>query len=100
MLDDKKIISTIAKFLVKNLFYSEVRWGRQYILLNYDLVKLAEELGIKTNSDEAYNFVYDLILKYSDELSLFGITVGEDTSSIYYNGIIVRIPYRDEEFTE
>lgn len=100
MMGDKKIISTIAKFLVKNLLYSEQRWGKQYILLNEDLVKLAEELGIKTNSDEAYNFVYDLILKYSDELSLFGITVNKDTSSIYYNGIIVRVPYNDAEFTE
>ena len=100
MLDDKKIISTIAKFLVKNLLYSEVRWGKQYIYLNEDLVKLARELGFDTNTDVAYEIIFDFILKYFEEMSMFGITVNEDTSSIYYNGKIVRVPYSDEEFTE
>lgn len=95
MLGDKKIISTIAKFLVKNLIYRE----QLYIFLNKDVVKLARELGVETNSDEAYNLVYDLTLKYSEELSLFGITVNRSSENLYYNGILIVVPYHDSEFT-
>jgi len=100
MLDDKKTISTIAKFLVKNLLYSEGRWGKQYVFLNEDVIKLARELGFDTNSDEAYEIISDFILKYSEAMSLFGITVDKDTLTIYYNEKVVRVPYNDEEFTE